>query len=130
MLREYVEATRALWAREQAECRGGFVRFEPSWAWPKPVRGAVPVLIGASGTERTFEWFARSGDGWIITPQDDDVAAKADRLRAVWAAAGRDGTPRVVALDRRPGADRLAEWAYLDWLVGRLDAMQPGSLAA
>ena len=151
VLREYVEAMRALWAHEQAEYGGEFVRFGPSWAWPKPVRGNVPVLIGASGTDRTFDWIARTGDGWITTPQDDDVIAKVERLQQVWTAAGRDGAPRVVALDGRPDGARLAQWAaggvtdvvyglpdraadeidgYLDRLVGRLESMQPGSLAA
>jgi probable F420-dependent oxidoreductase len=151
VLREYIEAMRALWAHEQAEYDGQFVRFGPSWAWPKPVRGDVPVLIGASGTDRTFEWIARTGDGWITTPQDDDIITKVERLQQVWAAAGRDGAPRVVALDGRPDGDRLAQWAaggvtdvvyglpdraadeidgYLDRLVGTLESMRPGSLAA
>jgi probable F420-dependent oxidoreductase len=151
VLREYVEAMRALWAHEQAEYDGQFVRFGPSWAWPKPVRGDVPLLIGASGTERTFEWISRTGDGWITTPQDDGIVAKVRRLQEVWVAAGRHGTPRVVALDGRPDAERLAQWAaggitdvvyglpdrradevvaYLDRLAGKLESMRPGSLAA
>ena len=151
VLREYVEAMRALWAHEQAEYDGQFVRFGPSWAWPKPVRGNVPLLIGASGTERTFEWISRTGDGWITTPQDDGIVAKVRRLQEVWVAAGRHGTPRVVALDGRPDAERLAQWAaggitdvvyglpdrradevvaYLDRLAGKLESMRPGSLAA
>lgn len=151
VLREYVEAMRALWRHEQAEYDGKFVRFGPSWSWPKPVNGDVPVLIGASGTDRTFEWIARTGDGWITTPQDDGIVGKVARLRDTWAAAGRAGTPRVIALDGRPDGERLAHWAaggvtdvvyglpdrgedeipgYLDRLVGKLELMQPGSLAA
>ena len=37
MLREYLEAMRALWTQEEAEYDGEFVKFGPSWAWPKPV---------------------------------------------------------------------------------------------
>jgi probable F420-dependent oxidoreductase len=151
VLREYVEAMRALWSQDQAEYDGEFVRFGPSWAWPKPVQASVPVLIGASGTAKTFEWISRTADGWITTPRDDDVVAGVARLREIWLAAGRDGTPRVVALDVKPDGDRLTQWAdggvtdvvyglpdrseddilgYLDRLVGKLEAMQPGSLAA
>jgi alkanesulfonate monooxygenase SsuD/methylene tetrahydromethanopterin reductase-like flavin-dependent oxidoreductase (luciferase family) len=111
VLREYVEAMRALWSQEQAEYAGEFVRFGPSWAWPKPVRGDVPVLVGAAGTDKTFEWIARTGNGWITTPREDDVVERVGRLREIWSAAGRDGTPRVVALDGRPDAARLADWA-------------------
>jgi probable F420-dependent oxidoreductase len=151
VLREYIEAMRALWSDDQAEYDGAFVRFGPSWAWPKPVRGNVPVLIGASGTDKTFEWITRTGDGWITTPRDDGIVSRVSRLQEIWSAAGRDGAPRVVALDGKPDGARLAEWAtgavtdviyglpdrsedeiagYLDRLVGKLEVMQPGSLAA
>ena len=42
MLREYIEAMRALWTQEEAEFDGEFVKFGPSWAWPKPVQSAHP----------------------------------------------------------------------------------------
>jgi probable F420-dependent oxidoreductase len=151
VLREYVEAMRELWSQEQASYAGEYVRFGPSWAWPKPVRHDVPVLIGARAGDKTFEWIARSADGWITTPQDDDVIDAAARLQDVWAAAGRAGRPRIVALDVRPDADRLQAWAaagvtdvvyglpdrdaaeiagYLDRLAGKLQDMRPGALAA
>jgi probable F420-dependent oxidoreductase len=151
VLREYVEAMRALWRDDQAQYDGEYVSFGPSWAWPKPVRGDVPVLIGASGTDRTFEWIARTGDGWITTPQDDEIVTRVQRLQEIWTEAGRDGTPRVVALDGKPDAERLAQWAaggvtdviyglpdrsedeiagYLDRLVAKLELMRPGSLEA
>jgi probable F420-dependent oxidoreductase len=151
VLREYIEAMRALWSQEQAEYTGDFVRFGPSWAWPKPVRGDVPVLIGAGGTDKTFAWIAANADGWITTPRDDDVVPRVARLAETWQAAGRDGAPRVVALDGKPDADRLTAWAaggvtdvlyglpersvaeiegYLDRLAAKLQVMQPGSLVA
>jgi alkanesulfonate monooxygenase SsuD/methylene tetrahydromethanopterin reductase-like flavin-dependent oxidoreductase (luciferase family) len=151
VLREYIEAMRALWGNDEAEYDGTFVKFGPSWAWPKPVRRDVPVLVGASGTDKTFEWIARTGDGWITTPRDDDVVVKVARLQEIWAAAGRSGAPRVIALDGKPEAARLAQWSaggvtdvvyglpdrsqeeiagYLDRLVAKLELMQPGSLAA
>ena len=110
VLREYLEAMRALWSQREAGYEGEFVRFGASWAWPKPVRGTVPVLIGAGGTDRTFAWIAAHADGWITTPRDDDIEVRARRLQSVWAEAGRAGAPRVVALDIRPDAGRLARW--------------------
>ncbi len=151
ILREYIEAMRALWSEEQAEYNGDYVKFGPSWAWPKPVRGDVPLLIGASGTDKTFEWIARTADGWITTPRDHEVVDRLGALRTIWTAAGRPGTPRVVALDGKPDPARLAGWAeggvtdvvyglpdrsedeilgYLDRLVAKLDTMQPGALVA
>ncbi|PRX48577.1 putative F420-dependent oxidoreductase [Prauserella shujinwangii] len=112
VLREYLAAMRALWAEEQAAYEGEFVRFGPSWAWPKPVRGAdVPVLVGAGGTARTFAWIARSADGWITTPGEEDITAKADLLRKVWREHGRQGEPGITVLAGRPDPDALARWA-------------------
>jgi probable F420-dependent oxidoreductase len=147
VLREYLEAMRALWSQEEASYDGEFVNFGPSWAWPKPVRGDIQVLVGAGGTDRTFEWIAANADGWITTPRDgeEDVITSAQRLHDRWAAAGREGFPRIIALDVRPDPDRLARWAdagvtdalygmpdrepsevlaYLDRLAGKLEPLR------
>jgi probable F420-dependent oxidoreductase len=113
MLREYLEAMRALWTQEEAEYHGEFVNFGPSWAFPKPVQSHVPVLVGAAGTEKNFKWIAKSADGWITTPRDFDIDAPVKLLQDTWAAAGRDGAPQIVALDFKPDPDKLARWADL-----------------
>ncbi|MGW4588861.1 LLM class F420-dependent oxidoreductase [Amycolatopsis thermoflava] len=109
VVREYLEAMRALWTDEEAAYEGAHVRFGPSWAWPKPA-GEVPVVIGAGGTERTFAWIARSADGWLTTPRDHELDDKVRLLRKIWQDAGRVGEPRVVALAGRPDAEVLAHW--------------------
>src|SRR5690606_28033555 len=111
VLREYLEGMRALWRDDEAEYSGEFLSFGPSWAWPKPVRRNVPVLIGAGGTEKTFRWIAKSADGWITTPGETDITGRLALLRQIWREAGREGEPRVVALDIKPDAGRLADWA-------------------
>ena len=73
MLREYLEAMRALWTQEEAAYDGEFVSFGPSWAWPKPVQPHIPVLVGAAGNEKNFAWIARSADGWITTPREQEI---------------------------------------------------------
>ncbi|MGX1810315.1 LLM class F420-dependent oxidoreductase [Nocardia sp. NPDC055321] len=125
VLREYVEAMRALWTQEEAAYQGDFVSFGPSWSWPKPVQPHVPLLIGAGSTDTTFKWIARSADGWITTPTETDVHASTGRLLRAWQEAGREGAPRVVALDFKPDAERLARWAdagVTDVLYGVPDA--------
>ena len=113
MLREYIEAMRALWTEEEASYDGEFVRFGPSWAWPKPVQSHIPVLLGAAGTEKNFKWIARSADGWITTPRDVDIDPPVRLLQDTWAAAGRAGAPRIVALDFKPVAEKLERWRGL-----------------
>ncbi|MEI7031797.1 LLM class flavin-dependent oxidoreductase [Streptomyces pratensis] len=64
---------------------------------PAPV---PPLLIGglsAAAVRRTVRW----GEGWTapgLAP--DRIAPAAEQVRAAWAAAGRAGRPRLVALSR------------------------------
>jgi probable F420-dependent oxidoreductase len=142
VLREYVEAMRALWTQDEASYDGEFVRFGPSWAFPKPTQAHVPLIIGAGGGPRTFEWIARTADGWMTTPREEGIADKAAALRKAWAEAGRDGEPDIrVLVAAKPTPEDLAAWAeagaseliwgvpdrsadevlgYLDRLAGRL----------
>ncbi|MFC9967768.1 TIGR03619 family F420-dependent LLM class oxidoreductase [Nocardia ignorata] len=113
VLREHLDAMRTLWSNEEAEFDGDFVKFGPSWSWPKPVRAGVPVLLGAGGTEKTFTWLAAHADGWITTPTEDDLGAKIELLRRVWKEAEREGSPRVIALAGKHNAEQLARWADL-----------------
>jgi probable F420-dependent oxidoreductase len=111
VLREYVEAMRALWTQDEAAYDGEFVSFGASWAWPKPVQPHIPLVIGAGAGPKTFAWIAANADGWMTTPRETEVAAHADQLRAAWQGAGRSGTPELVVLvAARPGPDDLATW--------------------
>ena len=142
VLKEYLEAMRALWTQEEAAYAGEFVSFGPSWAWPKPPQGRIPVIIGAGAGPKTFRWIANHADGWMTTPTSTDVSANAAKLREAWAEAGREGEPDVrVLVAAKPTEDNLADWTgaraseliwgvpdadeatvltYLDKLAGRL----------
>lgn len=111
MLREYLEAMRALWTEEEAAYDGEHVSFGPSWAWPKPAQERLPVLIGAGGTEKTFAWISRSADGWITTPIEQDVEDKARLLQQTWKDAGREGDPQIVVLAGKPDLAAIERWA-------------------
>ncbi|WP_236791410.1 LLM class F420-dependent oxidoreductase [Amycolatopsis sp. GM8] len=112
MLREYLEAMRALWTDEEAGYDGEFVKFGPSWAWPKPA-GDVPVVVGAAGTEKTFRWIARSATGWLTTPMEEGLAEKIALLRKIWQEAGREDTPEIVVLAGRHQPGVLAQYEEL-----------------
>lgn len=142
VLREYVEAMRALWTEEEASYDGEFVSFGASWAYPKPAQSHIPLVIGAGGGPKTFAWIARTADGWMTTPTEQGIGDKADALRAAWAEAGREGSPEIqVLIARKPAPEDFAAWAdagatdliwgvpdkpkhevvaYLDRLAGRL----------
>jgi probable F420-dependent oxidoreductase len=112
VLREYVEAMRALWTQDVAEYAGAHISFGPSWAFPKPAQAHVPLVIGAGGGPKTFAWIARTADGWMTTPTEADLPGHADQLRAAWAEAGRQGRPQIqVIATSKPTPELLADWA-------------------
>ncbi|GAA4671083.1 MULTISPECIES: LLM class F420-dependent oxidoreductase [Amycolatopsis] len=111
-LREYLEAMRALWTDEEASYAGEFVEFGPSWAYPKPA-GAVPVVVGAAGTEKTFRWLARSADGWLTTPMEAGLDDKIALLHRIWQEAGRAGSPEIVVLAGKPEPGLLERYEEL-----------------
>jgi probable F420-dependent oxidoreductase len=111
VLREYVEAMRALWTQEEAAYDGEFVNFGACWAFPKPVQAHMPLIIGAGGGPKTFGWIARHADGWMTTPGEQDIGGKATALRQAWADAGRPGHPDIrVLVTARPSAGDFATW--------------------
>src|ERR1700748_3037414 len=113
MLREYIEAMRALWSAEEASYDGEFGTFGPSSGWPKAIQPRVRVVVGAAGNEKNLKWIARSADGWITTPRDFDIDEPVKLLQDTWAAAGRDGGPQIVAPDFKPAPEKRAHCAEL-----------------
>ncbi|HEY2127384.1 MAG TPA: TIGR03619 family F420-dependent LLM class oxidoreductase [Streptosporangiaceae bacterium] len=112
VLAEYVAAMRALWTQPEAAYDGKFVSFGPCWAFPKPVQAHLPLIIGAGGGPQTLAWIAQHADGWLTTPGERDIGAKAAALRQAWAAASRTGTPDIrVLVSSKPSADDVAGWA-------------------
>jgi probable F420-dependent oxidoreductase len=62
--REYIQAMRELWTKDEASFEGKYVKFPPVKLYPKPARkGGPPVLIG-SKDRNALRWTARWGDGW------------------------------------------------------------------
>ncbi|SDD45679.1 LLM class F420-dependent oxidoreductase [Nocardioides lianchengensis] len=111
VLKEYVEAMRALWTQEEASYDGEFVSFGPSWAYPKPA-AHIPLIIGAGGGPKTFRWIAENADGWMTTPTQTDISGQIEALKTAWTEAGRDGIPDIrVLIAFKPDPADLAAWA-------------------
>ena len=111
VLREYVEAMRALWTQEEASYDGEFVQFGPSWAYPKPA-AHIPLIIGAGGGPKTFKWISENADGWMTTPTQKDISGQIDHLKAAWAEADREGMPDIrILIAFKPEPDDLMRWA-------------------
>ena len=111
VLREYVEAMRALWTQEEASYDGEFVRFGPSWAYPKPAHH-IPLIIGAGAGPKTFDWISKNADGWMTTPRETDISDRIEALKTAWAEAGREGLPDIrILIAFKPDPNDLMRWA-------------------
>ncbi|NRA07767.1 MAG: LLM class F420-dependent oxidoreductase [Myxococcales bacterium] len=108
-VRETMLAMQALWSQEVASFDGEFVRFEPSWQWPKPVQQPRPrVLMGGAPGPTLFDHIAEYADGWIPIG-GAGVRQAMVALREAAEARGRDfGEMHVVPFGVLPDAEKLA----------------------
>jgi probable F420-dependent oxidoreductase len=111
VMRERIEAMKAIWTEDEASYSGRYVGFEKIWCWPKPVQKPhPPVLVGGSGG-RVLERVLDYGDEWMPTRMsDEDLAARIAELQAGAASVGRDPIPvTVIGMTPDPARiDRLA----------------------
>jgi probable F420-dependent oxidoreductase len=91
LLREKVEAVKAIWTQDEAEYHGDMVSFGPMWCWPKPVQKPhPPVLLGGSGP-KILERVVRYADGWM--PNRGYAIERIPELQELARAAGRAPIP-------------------------------------
>jgi probable F420-dependent oxidoreductase len=98
VLRERVEAMKAIWTQEEPEYHGEFVDFGPIWSWPKPVQKPYPpVFVGGDG-ETTLKRVVRYGDAWLPrwNQSGTQLAEKLAELRRLAEEAGRSTPPTSV----------------------------------
>lgn len=64
-----------------------------------PSRQGAPGLVVGGSVDASFARAARFGDGWIAGGSPpDEYAGMAEKAKAAWAAAGRQGEPRLMGL--------------------------------
>lgn len=90
---------------------------------PPPAREGGPELVIGGNVSAVFRRVAEYGDGWTMgggTP--DQFKDMAEKVKQAWSEAGRDGTPRLIALCYFGLGDRAEEGAkedlghYYAWL--------------
>ena len=105
--REHVLAMMELWANDEASFAGEYVRFAPSWSWPKPVqRPRIRMLVGGGAGPKLFAHVAEYSDGWFPIG-GAGVREALPALHAAWADAGRSGVPEVVPFGVLPDPGKL-----------------------
>jgi alkanesulfonate monooxygenase SsuD/methylene tetrahydromethanopterin reductase-like flavin-dependent oxidoreductase (luciferase family) len=89
--REHVLALKRLWTDDVASFDGEFVRFGPTWSWPKPVQQPhPPVVMGGAGGPVTFRHVVEYCDGWMPIHGRRNIMTKLPELRAAAEEHGRD----------------------------------------
>jgi probable F420-dependent oxidoreductase len=112
LMRERVEAIRAIWTEDEASYHGRHVHFDRIWCWPKPAQpGGPPVLVGGNGP-RVLERAVAFGDEWMPNRigSDEEMIARCRELARLSAQAGREPVPVTLALMPRDPA-RIAAFA-------------------
>ena len=96
VLRERVEAMKAIWTQDEASYAGEHVAFERIWCWPKPVqRPHPPVLVGGNGPT-VLDRVLAFGDGWAPNHAREAVLERIPELQERAEEAGRDITVDVI----------------------------------
>jgi probable F420-dependent oxidoreductase len=113
LLRERIEAMKAIWADDPASYHGERVDFDEIIARPKPVQKPHPPIHVGGAHPQGMRRAIRYGDGWMpIDGRGDDLAVLAGEFREAVSAAGRDpASMEMSVFGAGPDADQLARYA-------------------
>jgi probable F420-dependent oxidoreductase len=92
VMRERIEAMKAIWTSDEASYAGEFVNFERIWSWPKPVQKPhPPILVGGTGP-RVLDRVLAFGDEWMPNriPDPGELIRRIEELRSRATEAGRE----------------------------------------
>jgi probable F420-dependent oxidoreductase len=114
LMRERIEAMKAIWTQDEPEYHGEHVDFDPIRSWPKPVQQPhPPILVGGTGP-KALDRVLRYGDEWMPN-RVADPADLGPRIAELRERAGRhvpvtyfgaDATDEFVAALAAAGVDR------------------------
>jgi probable F420-dependent oxidoreductase len=116
LMRERVEAMKAIWTQDEASYSGTYVQFDRIWSWPKPAqRPHPPVLIGGDGAT-VFDRVLAFGDAWMPNYAPSGILERAAELRAraqrpiSLQVMGMAADPKALAAYAAAGFDRAVHW--------------------
>jgi probable F420-dependent oxidoreductase len=99
LMRERVEAMKAIWTQDEASYSGRHVNFERIWSWPKPLtKPHPPILLGGNGPQ-VIDRVLAFADEWMPNRLrgDDGMIERFNGLAARAEQAGRTPVPITVA---------------------------------
>ena len=117
LMRERVEAMKAIWTEAEASYSGEFVNFERIWSYPKPAqRPHPPVLVGGDGPT-VLDRVLAFGDAWFpnyrhvdtLYERIDELRSRADRPIEVQCI-GVPPDPKHLERAEAAGMRRVLHW--------------------
>jgi probable F420-dependent oxidoreductase len=116
VMRERVEAIKAIWTTDEASYSGEHVNFDRIWSWPKPAqRPHPPVIVGGDGPT-VFDRVLAFGDAWMPNHGPSDLIKRSAELRLLadrhisLQVMGVPADPGVFAAYAAEGFDRVVHW--------------------
>ena len=119
LMRERIEAMKAIWSESHAEYHGKFVDFEPVMTWPKPVQKPHPPIHVGGAFPGAVRRAIRYGDGWMPIHGRDSIIDQLPALREMAIEAGRDPADIEITIYGCPAQPELIE-SYREAGVHRL----------
>jgi probable F420-dependent oxidoreductase len=116
LMRERIEAMKAIWTKTETEYHGDMVNFDPIRAWPKPVQKPYPPILVGGAWPQAARRAVRYGDGWcpIGGRAGSSPLDVLDQFRRMARDAGRDPhTLPVTLFNPEEDADQLARYRDL-----------------
>ncbi|WP_313802658.1 LLM class F420-dependent oxidoreductase [Sphingobium sp.] len=97
LMRERVEAIKAIWTQEEAEYHGKLVEFDPIFSWPKPLQQPHPPILIGGWVKASVDRVIAYGDGWM-PGHADDLSGHREMIGRLNEAAAERGQPFTVTI--------------------------------
>ncbi|KAA0274203.1 MAG: LLM class F420-dependent oxidoreductase [Acidobacteria bacterium] len=112
LMRERVEAMKAIWTADEASYHGRHVDFDPIWSWPKPLQRPHPPILVGGNSDGALDRAVAFADGWMPSPETRlrELPGRIAELQERAAAAGRDRIPVTFAAVK-PEVEPLGRYA-------------------
>jgi probable F420-dependent oxidoreductase len=119
VMRERIEAMKAIWTHDEASYHGRHVAFDRIWSWPKPAQWPHPPVLVGGGGPTVLDRVLSFGDAWFPNWAPEGVLDRIPELQARAADAGRDirvllmgvpADPHELERCRQAGVVRGVHW--------------------
>jgi probable F420-dependent oxidoreductase len=114
VMRERMEAMKAIWTEDEASYHGRYVDFDRIWSWPKPAQSPHPPIIVGGNGKRVLERVVAFGDEWMPNRIEsvDELGDRVDVLGRMAAEAGRP-QPKVALYAAPAKASEMDSYAAI-----------------